>query len=117
MKCTTRLEGHSDSKDNWSFRPGPTLILFDPGSVCTGIAKHRGRYSKSDRLCQDGEEKRLWSGIFVKYAVEISNLPLFSSRDICKNKAYRIIGEEQCHSINKCILFEITRMQSVRPSQ
>ena len=84
----------------------------------TGIAKHHGRYSKSDHLCQDGEEwtsrrKRLRRRIFVKYAVEISDLPLFSSRDVCKNKAYRIIGGKQCHSVNKCILFEITRMQSV----
>ena len=51
--------------------------------------------------------------IFVKYAVEIRDLPLFSSRDVCKNKSYRIIGEKQCHSVNKFILFEITRMQSV----
>ena len=51
--------------------------------------------------------------MFVKYAVEISDLPLFSSRDVCKNKGYRIIGEKECHSVNKCILFEITRMQSV----
>ena len=46
-------------------------------------------------------------------AVEISDVPLFSSRDVCKNKGYRIIGEKECHSVNKCILFEITRMQSV----
>ena len=46
-------------------------------------------------------------------AVEISDLPLFSSRDVCKKKGYRIIGGKQCHSVNKCILFEITRMQSV----
>ena len=85
---------------------------------CPGIAKHHGRYSKSDHLCQDGEEwtsrrKRLRRRIFVKYAVEISDLPLFSSRDVCKNKGYRIIRGKQCHSVNKCILFEITRMQSV----
>ena len=24
-----------------------------------------------------------------------------------------MIGEKQCHTVNKCILFEITRMQSV----
>ena len=24
-----------------------------------------------------------------------------------------MIGEKQCHAVNKCILFEITRMQSV----
>ena len=88
------------------------------GGVCPGIAKHHGRYSNSDHLCQDGEEwtsrrKRLRRRIFVKYAVEISDLPLFSSRDVCKNKGYRIIGGKQCHSVNKCILFEITRMQSV----
>ena len=68
---------------------------FHPGGVCTGIAKHHGRYSKSDHLCQDGEEwtsrrKRLRRRIFVKYAVEISN----SSRDVCKNKGYRIIAGE-----------------------
>ena len=57
--------------------------------------------------------KRLRRRIFVKYALEISDLPLFSSRDVCKNKGYRIIGGKQCHSVNKCILFEITRMQSV----
>ena len=77
------------------------------GGVCPGIAKHHGRYSKSDHLCQDGEEwtsrrKRLRRRIFVKYAVEISDLPLFSSRDVCKNKGYRIIGGKQCHSVNKC---------------
>ena len=58
-------------------------------------------------------EKRLRRRIFLKYAVEISDLPLFSSRDVCKKKGYRIIGGKQCHSVNKCILFEITRMQSV----
>ena len=87
---------------------------FHPGGVCTGIAKHHGRYSKSDHLFQDDEEwtsrrKRLRRRIFVKYVVEISN----SSRDVCKNKGYRIIGGKQCHSVNKCNLFEITRMQSV----
>ena len=51
----------------------------------TGIAKHHGRCSKSDHLCQDGVG---WTSttkrrIFVKYAVEISYFPLFSSRDIC----------------------------------
>ena len=52
--------------------------------------------------------------IFVKYAVEISDLPFFSSREVCKNKGYRIIGGKQCHSVDKCNLFEITtRMQSV----
>ena len=88
------------------------------GGVRTGIVKHHGRYSKSDHLWQDGEKwtsrrKRLRRRIFVKYAVEISDLPLFSSRDVCKNKGYRIIWGKQCHSVNKCILFEITRMQSV----
>ena len=81
-------------------------------------ASDQWRYSKSDLLCQDGEEwtsrgKRLRRRIFVKYAVKISDLPLFSSRDVCKNKDYWIIGGKQCHSVNKCILFEITRMQSV----
>ena len=52
---------------------------------------------------------------FVKYAVEIGDLPLFSSRNLCKNKGYRIIGEKQCYSVNKRILFEITPMQSVNP--
>ena len=90
------------------------------GGVRTEITKHHGRYSKSDHLCQDGEE---WTSrsklprrrIFVKHAVEISDLPLFSSRDVCKNKSYRIIGEKQCHSVNKSVLFEITItcMQSV----
>ena len=84
----------------------------------TGIAKHHARYSKSDHLCQDGEEwisrrKRLRRRIFVKYAVEISDLPLFSSKDVCKNKGYRNIGGKQCHSVNKCNFFEITRMQSL----
>ena len=51
--------------------------------------------------------------MFVRYAVEISDLPLFSSRDVGKNKGYRIIGGKQCHSVNKCNLFEINRMQSV----
>ena len=55
----------------------------------------------------------MWRRILVKYPVEISDLPLFSSRDVCKNKDYRIIGEKQCHSVSKSILFEITRMQSV----
>ena len=91
------------------------------GGVRTGIAKHHGRYSKSDHLCQDGEEwtsrrKRMWRRIFVKYAVEISDLPLFSSRDVCKNKGYRITRGKQCHSVNKCNLFEITRMQSMLQS-
>ena len=67
---------------------------------------------------QDGEEwtprsKLPRRRIFVTHAVEISDLPLFSSRDVCKNKSYRIIGGKQCHSVHKCILFEITRMQSV----
>ena len=84
----------------------------------TGIAKHHGRRSKFDHLCHDGVEwtsrrKRLWGRIFVKYAVEISDLPLFSSRDVCKNRGYRNIGGKQCHSFNKGILFEITHMQSV----
>ena len=51
--------------------------------------------------------------VFVKYAVEISNLPLFYSRDACRNKGYRIVWEKQCHCLNKCILFKITRMRSV----
>ena len=55
----------------------------------------------------------MWRQLFVNYAVEISDLPLFSSRNVGKNKVYRIIGERQCHSVNKCILFDITRMQSV----
>ena len=59
--------------------------------------------------------KRLLRRIFVKYAVEISDLPLFSSRDVCKNEGYRIIGQKQRHLVNKCILFEITRMKSVNP--
>ena len=83
--------------------------------------EHHGRYSKSDCLCRDGVEwtsrrKRLRRRIFVKYAhVEISDLPLFSSRDVCKNEGYRIIGQKQRHLVNKCILFEITRMKSVNP--
>ena len=94
------------------------VLLIYLGGVCTGIAKHHGWYSKSDHLCQDGEEwtscrKRLQRWICVKYAVEISDLPLFSSRDICKNKGYWVVGEKQCHWVNKCILFEITRMQLV----
>ena len=32
------------------------VLLIYLGGVCTGIAKHHGRYSKSDHLCQDGEE-------------------------------------------------------------
>ena len=52
---------------------------------------------------------------FVKYAVEMGDLPLFSSRNLCKNKGYRIIGGKQCHFVNKRILFEITPMQSVNP--
>ena len=64
---------------------------FEVGGVRTGIAKHHGRCKKSDYLCQDGEEwksraKRLWRRIFVKCAVEISDLPLFSSRDVWKKK-------------------------------
>ena len=31
-------------------------IWPDPGGVRTTIAKHHGRYSKSDHLCQDGVE-------------------------------------------------------------
>ena len=94
------------------------VLLIYPGGVCTGITKHHERYSKSDHLCLDDKEwtshsKRLRRRIFVKYAVEISDLPLFSSRDVCKNKGYRITRGKQCHSVNKCNLFEITRMQSV----
>ena len=105
------LDSSGRSVISWSY-------WFDSGGVRTGIAKHHGRYSKSDHLCQDGEEwtsrrKRLQRRIFVKYAVEISDLPLFSSTDVCKNKGYRIIGGKQCLSVNKCNLFEITRMQSV----
>ena len=64
------------------------MASCSPGGVHTGIAKHHGRYSKSDHLCQDGEEwtsrrKRLRRRIFIKYAIEISDLPLFSSRDVC----------------------------------
>ena len=44
--------------------------------------------------------------IFVKYAVEISYFPLFSSRDIFLSS----VGKKQSHSVNKCILFEITCM-------
>ena len=89
-----------------------------PGGVRTEIAKHHARYSKSDHLCEDGEEcrsrrKRLRRRIFVKYAVEISDLPFSSVRDVYENKGYRIIGKKQCHSVNKCILFEITPMQWV----
>ena len=66
------------------------------------------------------ELKRLRRRIFVKYAhVEISDLRLFSSRDVCKNEGYRIIGrdigQKQHHLVNNCILFEITRMKSVNP--
>ena len=94
------------------------VLLIYPGGVRTGIAKHHKRYSKSDHLCLDGEEwtshsKRLWRQIFVKYAVEISDLPLFSSRDVCKNKGYWVVGEKQCHCVNKGISFEITCMQLV----
>ena len=64
-------------------------------------------------ICVKMARKRLRRRIFVKYAVEISDLPLFSSRDVCKNKGYRIIGGKQCLSVNKCHLFEITRMPSV----
>ena len=53
----------------------------------------------------------MWRQLFVNYAVEISDLPLFSSRNVGKNKVHRIIGERQCHSVNKCILFEITCMK------
>ena len=35
------------------------------------------------------------------------------SRDVRENKGYRTVGEKQCHSVNKCILFEIILMQSV----
>ena len=95
-----------------------SLLRRPSGGVRTGIAKHHGRYSKSDQLCQNGEEwtsRRKWlrRGIFVKYAVEISDLALFYSRDVFKNKCYRIVWERQCHSVNKCILFEITCMRSV----
>ena len=84
----------------------------------TGIAKHHGRYSKSDQLCQDGEEgisrrKQLRRRIFVKeIGKEISDLPLFHLRDVFKNKGYRIVGEKQCYCVSKCILFEITCMRS-----
>ena len=37
-----------------------TAVITDvgqyPGGVRTTIAKHHGRYSKSDHLCQDGME-------------------------------------------------------------
>ena len=90
-----------------------------------GVSIMGAIHSKSDRLCQDGVEwtsrrKRLRRRIFVKYAhVEISDLRLFSSRDVCKNEGYRIIrrdiGQKQHHLVNNCILFEITRMKSVNP--
>ena len=65
----------------------------------TGIAKHHGRYSKSDQLCQDGEEgissrKQLRRRIFVKeIGKEISDLPLFHLRDVFKNKAIELSGK------------------------
>ena len=65
------------------------------GGMRTRIAKHHGRCSKSDHLSQDGVDrrcrrKRLWRRIFVKYAVEIRDLPLFSSRDVWKTKAIEL---------------------------
>ena len=51
--------------------------------------------------------------MLVKYALQISDLLWFSSRDVFENKGYRIIGEKQYHSVNRCILFEIARMQSI----
>ena len=32
------------------------MASCSPGRVCAGIAKHHGRYSKSDHLCEDGAE-------------------------------------------------------------
>ena len=60
---------------------------------------------------KDGVEwtSRMARGLL--YAVESAICLYFFSRDVCKNKVYRIVGEKQCHSINKCILFEITLMQ------
>ena len=57
-----------------------------PNGTRTGISKHHGRYSKSDHLRQDcvkwtSRRKRLWRRILVKYAVENSDLLVFSSRD------------------------------------
>ena len=49
----------------------------------------------------------------MKYVVEISDLPLFSSRDVCKNSGYRIIGGNGVIPLISVFLFEITQMQSV----
>ena len=81
-------------------------ILFAPPLVGAGYIGVDGVQEEEESIRRKPPRRR----IFVKYAVEISDLPLFSSRDVCKNKGYRIIGGKQCHSVNKCILFEITRM-------
>ena len=52
-------------------------------------------------------------GFFLRAASnlhKISHLPF-----VCKNKGNRIFGQKQCHSVNRRILFEIARMQSVNP--
>ena len=42
---------------NWPKCRHPLVVVdFSPGGVRTTIAKHHGRYSKSDHLCQDGVE-------------------------------------------------------------
>ena len=48
-----------------------------------------------------------------EYSLNTLQKSVIYLRDVCKNKGYRIIGGKQCHSVNKCNLFEITRMQSV----
>ena len=73
----------------------PAIYSHLIGGARTGIAKHHGQCSKSDHLCQDGVDrrcrrKRLWRRIFVKYAVEIRDLPSFSSRDVWKTEAIEL---------------------------
>ena len=78
--------------------------------VRTGIAKHHGLYSKSDYLRQEGVEqtsrrKQLWRRIFVKYALEISELLLLSSRD------FEFSDE---NSLTPLLYFVRNRFQSVQ---
>ena len=85
-----------------------------PGGVRTTIAKHHGRYSKSDHLCQDGVEwtSRLRSEYSFNYAAEIYDFALNLFRKLLKNKVCRILREKNrlipSMSVLWCVLFVIT---------
>ena len=67
-----------------------------PGGVRNTIAKHHGRYSKSDHLCQDGVEwtSRLRREYFVNYAVDIYDFALNLFRKLLKKKVCPILRQK-----------------------